>query len=267
MGKRSTSLTLMLLLLYALLCPAGVRSASQWTVLAPGVEYGIFPGNIHIVRADPAQATLKLLLASERDKKLRTTAEWCKDFTLIAAINAGMYETDYLTNVGYLRNGTHVQNGKWSGNYKSALAFDPKRPALPAAIMVDLDEPNARARLRDYRSVVQNLRLLKGNGINMWERTDRRWSEAAVGMDEQGRILFLFCRSPYPMNEFNERILSLGLGITRMMHMEGGKEASFSIKTSRFSRNLAGGLDPTLPIEDSAGEQWPIPNVIGIQTK
>jgi hypothetical protein len=267
MGKKTLSLSAFLLLLSALAYPVIACRTWNWTTLVPGVEYGIFPGNIHIVRANPSEIKLKLLLASEHDKKLRTTAGWCKEFNLIAAINAGMYATDYSTNVGYLRNGEHVQNGRWSRNYKSALAFDPILPGLAPAVMVDLDEPDARTKLKDYRSVVQNLRLLKGNGVNVWQKSDRRWSEAAVGMNDQGRIFFIFCPVPYLMSEFNDRITKLGLGITRMMHMEGGKEASLSVRSDLISRNLAGGFDQALQSDNSTHEQWPIPNVLGIQAK
>ncbi len=252
-------------LLLLVISSAPAFASAPWAVIAQGVEYAVFNGQIHVVRLDPSRAKLVLLLASEQDKRPRTTGAWCKDFNLIAAINAGMYGTDYSTNVGYLRNGTHVQNGRWSGRYKSALAFDPLKPGLPQAVIVDLDEPGAKDSLKYYRSVVQNLRLMKKRGVNVWPSSDKRWSEAAVGMDSQGRILFLFCRTPYPMKEFNELVKSLQLGVIRMMHVEGGSEASLSVNAGGFTRDLAGTFDVTTPPGDSDGEQWPIPNVIGIQ--
>jgi hypothetical protein len=103
----------------------------------PGLEYLLFradapdtAGNgarIHIVRIDPARTKLRLLAASEFDRKLRTTSEWCRDFNLAAAINAGMFLKDYSTNVGYLKNGMHIQNGRWNSKYRSVLAFAPRK--------------------------------------------------------------------------------------------------------------------------------------------
>lgn len=247
---------------------------AQWKDIARGIEYGRFhlspsAGNeeIHVLRIDPARAKLKLLLASEHDRRNRTTAEWCEEFGLVAAINAGMYQKDYLTNVGYLRNGSNVQNRHWSRKYKSVLAFDPQKTELPPAVMIDLEEPFAKQRSADYRAVVQNLRLLKDSGVNVWQASDKKWSEAAVGMDRSGRVLFLFCRFPLPMKEFNEKIKSLGLDVTRLMHMEGGPMASLSIRTRDVSLNLSGSYETFMQEKDLNLQQWPLPNIIGVQAR
>jgi len=277
MIRYSKHIISVLLGLFALYYPASaVQAREQWKILAKGMEYGVFHvspppetgnGKIHIVRVDPAQAKLMLLLASEYNKKSRTTARWCRDFNLVAAINAGMFQQDYLTNVGYLRNGFYIQNKRWSSKYKSVLAFDPKKNGLPTAIMVDLEEPDAMKKLGDYNAVIQNLRLIKGNGINVWEKMEKRWSEAAVGMDDQGRVLFLFCALPYPMWEFNEAVKSFGLGVTRLMHMEGGPTASLSIRSREVNVDLAGSYETTVEPDDTSSELSPIPNVIGVQAR
>jgi len=191
-----------------LLYPGSAAHArDQWQFLGNGIEYGIFhfntlpengDGKVHVVRINPALVKLKLLLASEYDKKRRTTAEWCKDFNLVAAINAGMFLKDYFTNVGYLRNGSYIQNKRWNGKYKSVLAFAPKKAGLPPAIMVDTEEPDKMKKLDNYNAVVQNLRLIKGNGINVWEKSDNKWSESAVGIDQHA-VAFFFCFVSYPI--------------------------------------------------------------------
>jgi uncharacterized protein YigE (DUF2233 family) len=277
MNRRLTHIILVFLGSFALLYSAPAAQArEQWKFLAKGIEYRAIPitlfpeiinGKIHIVRIDPAQAKLKLLLASEHDKKSRTTAGWCKDFNLVAAINAGMFHKDFLTNVGYLRNGLHIQNKRWNSKYKSILAFDPKKNGLPAAIIIDLEDPDAMKKLGDYNAVIQNLRLIKGDGINVWEKSNKKWSEAAVGMDNQGRILFLFCGLPYSMWEFNETVKSLGLGVTRLMHMEGGSSASLSIRSRDVNVDLAGTYEMMIAPNDTNSELLSIPNVIGVQTR
>jgi hypothetical protein len=248
-------------------------SFESWKPIYKGVEYGLFridpsmsaeKGIIHIVRIDPTKAELKAILASEHDKKMRTASEWCIKSKLVVAINAGMYQTDYLTNVGYLRNGTHVQNKRWTNTYKSVLAFGPRKEGIPAAIMLDLDEPDSKQKLDDYKTVLQNLRLMKGNGINVWSKTDKRWSESAVGIDKDGRILFLFCRSLYNMTDFNEIVKTLPLDIIRLMHMEGGLPASLSIHSAEVNLNLFGNHETAFGSDDTNKEQWPIPNVIGV---
>jgi len=246
----------------------------RFASISRGVEYGTFssPANgavsaaIHIVRIDPGQARLGLVLASQEKSENKTASQWCKDYKMIAAINAGMYLTDYKTNVGYLRKGNYVQNKKWNKKYLSALAFDPKIPGIAPAVLVDADtqEPGRILdKLNNYDSVVQNLRLMKGNGINVWSKSDKKWSESAIGVDRQGRILFIFCRFPYTMWEFNEAIKSLDIGVSRMMHLEGGPIASMSIRTAGTKLDLAGSYESTSNIDDY-GSQFAIPNVIGV---
>lgn len=251
------------------------QTREVWRYLEKGVEYGVFPvytpaeGRVvfHVVRLDPGQVRLKLILASERDKKSRTAGGWCRDFNLVAAINAGMYQGDYLTNVGYLRNGSYVQNKYWHRKHKSALAFGPRKIGLPAAIIMDLDERSVISRLNDFDAVVQNLRLMRCDGVGVWTRSEKKWSEAAAGMDRAGRILFLFCREPMTMKRFNETVRSLDLNAVCLMHLEGGPLASLSIRTERFSLDLAGSYENMVPVNGGQGEQWPIPNVIGVQVK
>ncbi len=283
-SDNSCTLTLRKTALWTLgvLCWFGVARAAlaqepiRVEQLAAGMEYRIYgisapmsPAvKIHVLRIDPSRFKLRLLTASQTDAKLRTASAWCDDFHLLAAINAGMFLKDYSTNVGYLRVGSHIQNGRWNRKYASVLALEPLVPGMPAALMVDLDEPESKKKLTSYGSVVQNLRLLKGDGQNVWERSEKKWSEAAVATDREGKILFLFCQTPLTMWDFNRIITSMGLHIVRGMHLEGGPLASLSIRSGQTSLDLAGvyefGGDAT---ENISGRQMPIPNVIGVAEK
>ena len=81
--------------------------------LAPGIEYGTTAfgaGLLYVVRIDPVKAELKVGLASREKVKNRTAGEWADGLGLTVAINAGMFSTDYLSNVGYLRSGGHLNN-------------------------------------------------------------------------------------------------------------------------------------------------------------
>jgi len=247
--------------------------APAWQTLQPGVEYAVVnvtpavdvgDKKLHLVRVDPARARLIARLASETDKQTRTAGQWCRQSNLALAINLGMYQEDRLSNVGYLRHGSHTNNPKWSASYKAAFGFDPQTHGLAPAVMEDLDQPEAQARLAPYRSVVQNLRLIKGEGQNTWSVSDKRWSEAALAMDAQGRVLFLFCRSPFSMWEFNRMLLALPLGIVRAMHLEGGPEASLSIHAGNINLDLCGSYETGFLPKDTNSKQWAIPNVLGV---
>ncbi len=273
LNRLPQKILLILLGILAPLQPVGAFGPSEpWKVIGVGVEYAAFSirppaeqieGKLHVVRLNPNQVAFKMLLASELDQKSRTAAEWCGDYNLAVAINAGMFQKDLTTNVGYLRNGTYLQNPHWN-KYKSVFTFYPRKNGLPQATVVDLDTPHAKEIISNYNSAVQNLRLIKGKGINVWARSEKKWSEAAMGMDGEGRILLLFCPQPYTMWDFIEAVIALGLGIEYLMHLEGGALASLSIRTKELSLDLAG-VDSFLATSRINKGQWPVPNVIGIQ--
>ena len=248
----------------------------QWAMLEPGIEYATIDppgpedlpidGRIHVVRIDPRRRKLEAVMSGGDDAKLRTAGAWCRERKLAVAINMGMYEKDGQTNTGYARKAGYVNNGHWGGKYKAALGFAPTKAGAAPILMADLDKPGDQTRLADYGTVVQNLRLIRG-GQNMWTKQDRRWSEAAVAVDKQGRVLFIFCRYPHAMKELNDLLLALPLGIDTAMHVEGGPEASLSIHAGKVNLDLNGSYETGFVENDGEGRQWPIPNVLGVRAR
>ena len=241
-----------------------------WHKLQDGVEYaaiGDASERLHVVRIDPSRAPLQAVMAKAGDKQPRTAARWCRERRLLVAINLGMYQTDHLSNVGHAHAPGHVNNRHWSSSYKSALAFTPNKKDLPGAVLLDLDVTGNKERIADYAAAVQNLRLIRAPGRNVWAQQERRWSEAAVAMDTQGRILFLFSRYPYSMVDFNSKLLALPLDITTAMHVEGGPEASLSVHGGGVDLDLNGSFETTFNENDEEQQQWPIPNVLGVARK
>jgi hypothetical protein len=129
-----------------------------------------------------------------------------------------------------------------------------------------LDPATAGAKdsLSTCELVVQNLRLISPPGTGVWAKSETRWSEAAMALDASGRLLFLFCRAPYSMWEFNHLVLSVPLGIVAGMHLEGGPEASLSVHAGGLDLDLCGSFETGFVSDDSNRRQWPIPNVIGV---
>lgn len=260
-------------LLLPLLAASGVPAAGPaWKTIQRGVEYALVDAGgktdaaarIHVVRIDPKQAPLTAVMASAVDRKPRTAGAWCREQKLAVAINLGMYRDDRLTNVGHAHAPGHVNNAHWSDKYKSVLAFGPNRAGVPPAAMVDLDTPGAEAGLTAYGTVVQNLRLIRAPGRSVWGKQDKRWSEAAVAADKSGRILFIFSRQPFAMQELNETLLALPLGITAAMHVEGGPEASLSIHAGGVDLDLNGSYETGFNENDGEKAQWPIPNLLAV---
>jgi hypothetical protein len=268
------------LLPFCLLALAGVGRAAPpdagtWQKLADGMEYGAFTldehprwsdGLLHVVRLDPDKVELKALLASENGNVNRTAGDWAAHGGVLATVNAGMYQPDQKTNVGYLRDGAHLNNPSWKESYKSMLVFGPQAPGHPPWTMVDVEADADRKAADDYRFAVQNLRLIRaesGRGHNVWSQNPRAWSEAAIAQDAHGRLLFLFSRSPLTMFDYNDRVLALPLGIVRAMHVEGGPEASLSIRAPGLKLDLCGSFETGFVGDDANAKQWAIPNVIG----
>jgi len=176
----------------------------------------------------------------------------------------GMFQTDRRTNTGYARRPGYVNNGHWAGKYKAALGFGALKSGALELVMADLDDPTAKGRLADYGTVIQNLRLIKA-GRSVWEQQERRWSEAAVGVDRQGRLLFIFSRYPYTMKELNDILLTLPLAIDSAMHMDGGPPASLSIHAGGVDLDLNGSFETGVLESDGVPAQSPIPNVLGVR--
>jgi hypothetical protein len=256
MNRRSAALAIACLLIVPIATPAGVGTNISWRTLQPGVGLAI-RDQLYIVRVDPSVAKLTTALASEARSAPRTAADWCRSSHLAVAINAGMFQNDHKSNVGYLRHGRHLNNAQWN-DYQAVVAINSKR-----ALWLDLDS-DQKQQTADYDVVIQNLRLITKNRKNVWAPNNRQWSEVALAIDNKGRLLFLFSRAPYSMRELNALLLSLPLNIAGAMHLEGGPEASLSIHTGGIDLDLAGSYETGFWENDRNERQWPIPNVLGV---
>lgn len=258
------------------LLPVTVRlSAENWKPIAKGLDMARFSAapeslsgdsTITVIRIDPALWDVKLMTISESGRDRGWSArEWCERHDLTAVINAGMFDLDRKTHIGYMRSARHI-NSTRVNSYQSAAAFEPKRDTLPAFRLYDLDETPLDSVIAWYHCVVQNLRLIKRPGANRWSQQDRRWSEAALGEDEDGRVLFIFCRVPYSMHDLNKILLSLPIGLVCAQHLEGGPEAQLYLRHGETVIDLAGDHESGF-MQGASPLAWPIPNVIGIVPK
>jgi len=264
---------------FLVLVSALSAAAPVWQTLAPGMELAEFTARrpsftgdsrITVLRIDPGPWELVMLGVSRTGEPNGHTArEWCEGHDLTAAINAGMYGADRRTHLGYLRSRGHVNNGGVN-SYQSVAAFDPRGSAgLPRFRIFDLDAPGVTMKgiLKDYAGALQNLRLLKRPGANVWSRQDKEWSEAALGEDDAGRILFIFCRSPYSMYDLNRELLASDIGLVAAQHLEGGPAAELYLHAGDVERELVGSYETFFREDDDNDEQWPIPNVLGVRPR
>jgi hypothetical protein len=236
-----------------------------WTPVGPGVEYSwrrfepppqVGCNRLDILRVDPAQAPLRALMRSESGGKPRTAMSWCTSSGALATINLGMFEPDFATHTGYLRSGQHLNSAAWRDDYRSTLVWEVGR----AQLVDDVPSPDA---FPTASVLTQNLRLIAAPGKNVWKENGRRWSEAALAQDTQGRLLLLHTRAAFSMAELNQRLLALPLQITRAMHLEGGPEASLAVCASGFELERVGSFETGF-FDDDNLEAWPLPNVLAI---
>ena len=255
------------------------QHTADWNLIAPGIELRwlvaksprpIGDSKIAVVRIDPTTWQLDLVGRSRTgDPSGQTAREWANGHDLAVAINAGMFEFNYKTHVGYMECRGHV-NSSAVNDYQSVAAFDPGNPEnQPPFRIFDLDEPGITMQTirQSYASLVQNLRLIKRPGTNRWRQQHKKWSEAALGEDKDGRILFVFSRSPFTMHDLNAELLSAEIGLVALQHLEGGPEAQLYLSVDDIELEIFGSYETSFREDEENATAWPIPNVLGIRRR
>jgi len=244
--------------------PAPAVPPAGWRTLEPGLEYGLFDGppgapgdgRIAVARIDPEVFELHLLNASAPGQGTPLSArDWADRAGASAVINAGMYQEDYKTAVSLMRTRDHVNQGHVTRD-RAALVFDRLDRSVPPVRIVDRDCDDLDSARKAYGTVIQSIRMLSCEGRNVWAPSARRTSVAAVGIDGKGRVLFLHARSPWPVHDLIEALLTLPLDLRRAMYVEGGPEAQLFVRGGGAAVERLG----VAPAETGVG--WPVPNVI-----
>lgn len=250
---------------------------AAWEAVAPGLEVGRFPApvkasvgdsTVTAVRVDPARYEFRLLSAKLLGLPQGLTApEWAERHAVQGVINASMFQADHLTSVGLMRDGEGVNNGRWNKD-NAVFAAEPVSPGVPAARILDRRCEDWEPLSKQYRVLVQNIRMIDCAGKNAWARQPRKWSTACVGTDREGRVLLLHVRSAYTTHDLVDALLALPLGLTRLMYVEGGPEASLYVKLGdRVAVAEMGSFETGFFEKDENRVFWPLPNVIGFMPR
>jgi uncharacterized protein YigE (DUF2233 family) len=254
---------------------AGAVQASpggNWEALEPGLELGSFPtgrpaeagdSTVRVLRIDPALWDLRLLNASAPGQgRLQTARTWCERNGLAAAINASMYQTDYRTSVSLMRTRDHVNNPRLSKD-NTVLAFDPLDDSVPPVQIIDRRCQDFDLLRPKYGTLVQSIRMISCDGLNVWRQQSQKWSTAAIGTDAAGNVLFIHARSPYTTHDLTDILLALPLGVKSAMYAEGGAEAQLYVRAGGRQYEFVGRYGSSL-VEDVEAVALPIPNVVGV---
>jgi hypothetical protein len=205
-------------------CPDAVEPA-------PGLRVEHSPGPsgcVTLVTVDPRRFRLRLLTAVA-DGGPRPAPEWAHEFHLTGLINASMYGTDQRS-IGLLVAGPTVNRDRDNEKLGAFLAFDPVDADAAPVVLAGRDCPgfDLAALRRRYRSIVQNYRLLDCDGQAVSWKDARRFSAAAVGLDDAGRVVLIHSRAPMQMSDFAQFLAARRLRAA--MYVEGGPEASLYVK-------------------------------------
>lgn len=250
-----------------------------WRPLGEGLEVRRVPPEdpddadedsvLELFRIDPTRARVRVLSADALGLDNLTAAAWadrvCREHAeagrgaAVLAVNAGLFDRDHRRHVGLLRIDGKAHTPTWVKSYKSALVLDPRAPDAPQATLVDVDDEAARAGLERWATVVQNLRIVRAPGESVWNKDDAVWSELALGLDREGRLIVAFQRAPSPMRRFVARLVAVA-GVVRAQHLEGGPWAAYALHVDGDRQAGVGTFERGFVSENDA--QWPIPNVL-----
>lgn len=275
--RRRCATTLWLALLLAAITArpdpaAGDEAAVPWLTLAAGLELTAFKvgqASVLVLRSDPERWETVALAVTANGGEPRSARAWGEQHGLVAVINAGMYDIDRRTHMGYFRIDEHVNSGAWTTRrYQQAACFEPREPGLPRFVLMDLDRHEPADFADRYRIVVQNLRLIRKPRENRWFDVTRPWSEACLGEDGQGRQLWIYCRQPHVMRDFNEILLALPIDLVAAQHLEGGVQAQLWVAlTDLLGSGGVSALPAEWPTGQLTGAGWPVPNVLGLRAR
>jgi hypothetical protein len=266
---------LMILFAVAPFCKDSKAEANLWQMLDEGLYLGRFSSTlksrisnfpITILKINPEFYSFKLLCASEHDGNMRTAKQWCNEFGLLAAINASMYQdTDPLKSTGYMKNYKHINNPHINPAFGAFMAFNPIDSSLPESRFVDRRlHKDWKAQIEKYHTVVQNYCMISKGKRKGWPQQKKLCSTAAVGMDNDNNVLFIFSPSPYSTHDFIHILLSLPIDIDSAMYLEGGPEATLYISPKDIQTKREGRYGSVFGENFSDLSTLTLPNVIGI---
>lgn len=249
---------------------------ADWRALEPGLELRAIPATresafsdelIVALRIDPARFEFVMLAAHAEDGVRRSADAWAQRDGLVAATNAGMFEAaPAVRPVGLARaEGVDVNPRVNADN--TVFAFDAMDENGQDVRLIDRQCDDFPALQDAYDNLLQSIRMISCDGRNVWTQQPRRWSTAALGVDGEGRVLFIHVRSPYSVHDLIGMLQAAPLDLQRAMYLEGGPEATLFVETETVALERVGSFETGFFESDDNVMAWPLPNVIGVRRR
>lgn len=260
---------------FFLLCSSSLGQVKEnKTSLSPGLvlwEFKQVQGNnlqlfLIILQADQKKYSLQLISA-KKEGQGRSLEQWAKKFNLVAAINASMFWQDQKTSTGYMKDYNFINNKLINPSYGGFLVFHPKSARYQSVKIVDkvLDQ-DWQEELERYNTIVQNFRMISHGRASFWEKSEKRYSIAAIGLDRQSQILFILSSVPTTINQLITFLLDLPIPIDSCLFAEGGSRAGLYLRLADKGVCWYGrAKGQFLEVQRILPSQ--IPNVIGLINK
>jgi len=221
---------------------------------------------ITVLRIDPAYYKFSLISAKEEKCRAKTVKQWAQEKKQIAVINAGMFLKDHLTNTGYMKNFSFVNNSRLNDD-NAVVAFNRTDSSVKEFQVIDRECQDWEVLNEKYHTFSQGIRMIDCHQNNKWTKEDKKWSMVCIGTTKKGEALFIFTRSPYPVHDFVNMLLKLPINIYNAQYLEGGPEASLYVNHKGVKVEKCGSYETDFIEDDRNREFWEIPNVIGISRK
>jgi hypothetical protein len=261
------------LLLTALVGPAdrpataqepGLRVDRVHATLAPSVPGG--DRVITLVRVDLRRYRLRFITEA-REGARRPIPRWVHDEHLAGATNAGMFLPSGRS-VGFMQREGDVVSNRIVSRFRGVLAFDPRRARQPtAAVWGPACGQNLERSRRAYRNVLAAYRLLDCRGRAVGWNNRKRYSAAGVGVDGQGRAVFMHTRTPYRMARLSRMLAAPALGLRGMIVVEGGPAASLFVDAEGVRVSAIGSYEDGFHENDDNHDFWDVPNLIAFEAR
>jgi hypothetical protein len=243
----------------------------EWELLEPGLwraqalaNYGprLGPRDVLLVRASPDFFRLSPYHESEegswreRPGDIRAWADRLPGAPVL--VNSGQYFPDR-SYMGLLRRRGKDIGGRAHGTYKGFWAQDPADPSRPSAALVDLETlPGGDPGHEGYATAIQSFMVLDPLGRTRVKKTERLASRAALGIDRQGRPVYMLVKGAIALSDL--AVLAQKLGLESALGLDGGLEAQMAfnlphgleVQAGRYSNSFLGvffaeDLGQTLP--------------------
>ena len=93
--------------------------------------------DILIISINPDKYDLEIFNSSDKNASLKDISS---ENGYVLIFNAGMFDVDYKTSMGYMKNNGEILNSRNHPNYESLMVFNPNVDNIPSFYIYDSDE-------------------------------------------------------------------------------------------------------------------------------